>query len=280
MTFNTAQALDKRVSYSVILTFQALAVLFAILIAPVTGIGQAAQSQGKVIPKLMNGKPDLGGVWDRPRVADVTKDVKGCRYPELTLADGVGCSSKVSGEVSYTPWGLEQWKQWKVDQYDYTAHCLPKGYTRSLQMAMYPVEILHTPTRLAILMEADFNFKVIPTDGRKHSPDYDASWLGESVGRYEGETLVVDTTGFNGQTWIDASEHLSSDQLHVVQRFRLIDANHLEYEVTFEDPKMYTKPFKNTQIWVRMKPSVELLEFVCNENNKDLVEGLHPDTKK
>jgi len=129
-------------------------------------------------------------------------------------------------------------------------------------------------------MEADFNFKVIPTDGRKHSPDYDASWLGESVGRYEGETLVVDTTGFNGQTWIDASEHLSSDQLHVVQRFRLIDANHLEYEVTFEDPKMYTKPFKNTQIWVRMKPSVELLEFVCNENNKDLVEGLHPDTKK
>jgi hypothetical protein len=236
--------------------------------------------QAQNIPRLQNGKPDLSGTWDRPRVADVTKDVKGCRYPELTVTTTPGCSSKVSGELAYTDWGLQQWKEWKVDEYDYTAHCLPKGLTRSLQMSMYPIEIIQKPNRLALLLEADFNFKVIPTDGRKHPDDLEPSWLGHSIGSYEGDTLVVDTIGFNGKTWIDATEHLSSEELHVVQRFRLVDVNHLEYDVTFEDPKMYKKPFKNTQIWVRMKPSVELMEFVCMENNKDILEGLHPDIKK
>jgi hypothetical protein len=245
--------------------------------AAVAGVTTA---QGQAIPRMQNGKPDLSGVWDRPRVADVTKDVKGCRYPELSIVRAADCSNKVSGELAYTDWGLAQLKAWKVDEYDYTAHCLPKGYTRALQMAMYPIEIIQNPSRLAILLEADFSFKVIHTDGRKHPSDLESSWLGHSVGSYDGDTLVVDTLGFNGKTWIDATEHLSSEELQLVQRFRLIDANHLEYEVTFTDPKMYKKPFKNTQVWVRMKPEVELLEFVCNENNKDIQEGLHPDTKK
>ena len=78
---------------------------------------------------------------------------------------------------------------------------------------------------------------------------------------------------FNGKTWIDTAEHPSSDALHVTERLRYIDANHLEYEVTWDDPKTYTKPFKNTRIYVRMKPGEELMEWWCMENNKDLLEG-------
>ena len=97
--------------------------------------------------------------------------------------------------------------------------------------------------------------------------------MGNSVGRYDGDTLVIDTIGFNGKTWLDTAEHVSSDALHVVERIRFIDVDHLEYEITFNDPKIYAKPFKNTRVFVRMRPGDELMEWWCMENNKDLLEG-------
>jgi hypothetical protein len=102
--------------------------------------------------------------------------------------------------------------------------------------------------------------------------------MGVSVGRYEGDTLVIETAGFNGKTWLDTAEHPHSEQLRVTERLRHIDADHLEYEVTWTDPKTYTKPFKNTRVWARMRPGDELMEWWCMENNKDLLEGLLTDT--
>jgi hypothetical protein len=217
------------------------------------------------IPRLANGKPDLSGVWDKPRVTDVTRSSNGCGSGATT----VGCKQTGSGELSYTPAGLAQWKG---ERFDYAARCLPWGYTRAMQTA-YPVEFVHTPQRLAILFESNNVFHVVPTDGRNHPKELEPSWMGNSVGKYEGDTLVIDTIGFNGKTWIDTGEHPSSDALHVIERIRLIDATHLEYEVTWDDPKTYTKPFKNTRIFVRMKPGEELMEWWCMENNKDLLEG-------
>jgi hypothetical protein len=97
--------------------------------------------------------------------------------------------------------------------------------------------------------------------------------MGHSVGHYDGDTLVIDTTGFNGKTWIDTAEHPSSEQLRVTERIHYIDPQHLSYEVTWEDPKTYTRPIKNTRVLARMKPGDELMEYWCMENNKDLLEG-------
>jgi hypothetical protein len=217
------------------------------------------------IPRLTNGKPDFNGVWDHPRVADVTRSSNAC------AATATGCSQQGAGELPFTEWGLAQWKDVQ-HRFDYSAHCLPWGYTRAWQVE-YPVEIMQTPNRLALLFESNNIFHVIFTDGRGHPKDLDPSWMGHSVGTWEGDTLVVDTIGFNGRTWIDTAEHPSSDQLHVVERIHFIDRQHLGYEVTWEDPKTYTKPIKNTRVLARMKPGEELMEYWCMENNKDLLEG-------
>jgi hypothetical protein len=233
--------------------------------AAVAAVLACASAAAQNIPRLADGKPDFNGIWDRPRVNDVTRSSNECGSGLPTK----GCSQKGSGELSYTAWGKEQWSG---ARFDYAARCLPWGYTRAMQTA-YPIEIMQTPKRLAYLFESNNVFHVVPTDGRKLPQNPDPSWLGYSVGRYEGDTLVIETTGFNGKTWIDTAEHPSSDQLHVTERLRLIDADHVEYVVIWNDPKTYTKPVQNTRVWTRMKPGEELMEWWCMENNKDLLEG-------
>jgi len=245
--------------------FFALAAAAAMGLMPVPAHGQSASGKAQDIPRLSNGKPDFNGVWDHPRVADVTKSSTAC------AAGSHGCSQQGSGELPYTEWGQAQWKD-VAHRFDYSAHCLPWGYSRAWQVE-YPVEIVQTPRRLALLFESNNIFHVVSTDGRDHPQNLDPTWMGNSVGKYEGDTLVIDTTGFNGKTWIDTAEHPSSDALHVVERMHYTDPQHLAYEITWEDPKTYTKPIKNTRVLTRMKPGEELMEYWCMENNKDLLEG-------
>jgi hypothetical protein len=158
-------------------------------------------------------------------------------------------------------------------KFDYGVHCLPWGYVRSWGTP-YPAELVQKPEKLAILFEQNNMFHVVPTDGRDHPKSLYPTWLGDSVGHWEGDTLVVDTTGFNGQTWLDTEpERLTSDALHVIERFSRPDYNHIQYEITADDPKMYTKPWKNTRVFVLMQPGQELLEYSCEENNKEITEG-------
>lgn len=243
----------------------ALAGLLAFAPAPAAAQSVAAKGQPSTdIPRLPDGKPNFNGVWDRPRVSDITKNGNACG------SGSRGCKQEGSGELSYTASGLEQWKD--QHKFDYSAYCQPWGYTRAWQTE-YPVELLQTPERLAILWESNNVFHVVPTDGRDHPKNMEPSWMGNSIGRYEGDTLVIDTIGFNGKTWIDTAEHPSSDALHVIERIHYIDPQHLSYEVTWEDPKTYTKPIKNTRIFTRMKKGDELMEWWCMENNKDLLDG-------
>jgi hypothetical protein len=230
---------------------------------PLPALSQPAKAPD--IPRLSNGKPDFNGVWDHPRVFDVTKSGNAC------AAGAHGCSQHGSGELSYTEWGLAQWKD-VAHRFDYSAHCLPWGYARAWQVE-YPAEIVQTPQRMAILFESNNIFHVVATDGRDHPKDVEPTWMGNSVGKYEGDTLVIDTIGFNGKTWIDTAEHPSSDALHMIERIHYTDPQHLSYEVTWEDSKTYTKPIKNTRVLARMKPGEELMEYWCMENNKDLLEG-------
>jgi hypothetical protein len=241
----------------------ATAVLLALSLAPAPAIGQSA-SPAPGIPRLANGKPDFSGVWARPRVADITRDGRGCGSGEQE------CTQKGSGELPFTPLGAQMDK---APKFDYTAFCLPWGYTRAMQTE-YPVEILQTPKRFAYLFESNNIFHVVPTDGRQLPKELDPKWMGTSVGRYDGDTLVIDTRGFNGRITLDVGgEHPTSDAMHIVERLRYTDANHVAYELTIDDPKVYTKPVTNIRTWVRMKPDEELMEYFCMENNKDLLDG-------
>jgi hypothetical protein len=138
----------------------------------------------------------------------------------------------------------------------------------------YPVEIIQTPKRFVYLFESNNIFHVVPTDGRQLPKELDLKWMGTSVGRYEGDTLVIDTRGFNGRITLDVGgEHPTSDAMHIVERLRYTDANHITYELTIDDPKVYTRPITNIRTWVRMKPGEELMEYWCMENNKYLLDG-------
>jgi hypothetical protein len=211
----------------------------------------AASAPSEPIPRTADGKPDLTGVWDIPYVPDMSRGI---------------------GPLPYTAWGETDFKSYDPAKFDYTAHCLPAGLTRQMNTPM-PLEIFQSPKRVAILFEAWNTFVIIPTDGRDHPKDPDPTWMGNSVGHWEGDTLVVDSIGFNDKTRLDTLGHPHSDQLHVIQRFSRADATHLAYEVTVDDPKAYTKPWTNVRKFT-LKPKWELMEYSCEENNKEITEHL------
>lgn len=236
------------------------AVAACLFLASAPAIGQSSD-----IPRLSDGKPDFNGVWDHPRVADVTKSGAGCGN------GATGCKQEGSGELAFTPEGLAKWND--PARYDYTARCLPYGYMRGWGSSA-PIQIFQTPARLAFLFEIGSTYQVVFTDGRDHPRNLDPTWFGHSTGRYEGDALVIETVGFNEKTYLDTAEHPHSDQLRVTDRLKYIDRDHVLQEVTYEDPKTYLQPIKNTRVLARMKPGQELIEYVCMENNKELFEGL------
>src|SRR5579863_5804366 len=140
-----------------------------------------AQGQAPAIPRMSNGQPDFNGVWDHPRVEDVTKSKTGCGNGTA------GCKQEGAGELSYTAEGLAKWKD--TSRYDYTARCLPYGYLRGWNSSA-PIEILQSSDRLAVFFEIGSDFHIIPTDGRSHPKDQETNWGGNSVGRFEGDTLI------------------------------------------------------------------------------------------
>jgi hypothetical protein len=217
-----------------------------------------AKAQNQAIPRMADGHPDFQGVWQHPYVSDMTKDA---------------ANQKGAGELPFTPEGAANWKNYDPANFDYTGHCLPFGILRSMNVGGYPIQIMQNSKYLAFLFEQSTWFDIVYMDGRAHPADLNPTWFGHSVGKWEGDTLVVDTVGFNGRTRLDTIGHPHSDAMHVIQRFTYTDSEHLTYEVTIDDPKTYTKPWKNTRTFWRMKPGEELIEYSCEENNRDFTEG-------
>ena len=225
--------------------------------------GAAAEAPPGSVPRTADGKPSFSGVWEIPYVPDMAKN--GRAAPGATPAQ-IG-----PGALSFTAWGEQDFKNYDATKFDYTAHCLPAGWTRQMNTPM-PIEIMQEPNRIAILFEAWQTFKVIPTDGRDHPKNVDATWMGHSVGKWDGDTLVIDTVGFNEKTRLDTVGHPHSDQMRVVERLSRADATHLAYEVTVIDPKAYSQPFTNKRVFT-LRPEWELMEYSCEENNKEVNEG-------
>jgi hypothetical protein len=220
---------------------------------PGGGKGKAPAYQPPEGPAPMTawGKPDLNGVWQRPYVPDMER--------------GAG------GTLPYTEWGKQQWDSYDpAKDGDYTGACLPFGHMRSMN-SPDPIQIMQTPDHLSFLYEQNSWFKVLPIDGRARKKKV-ATWFGDSIGHWEGDTLVIETTNFNGLTRLDTNGHPHSDQLSLHETFQRTDAGHIAYEVTVTDPKTYTRPWKNTRTFT-LRTDWEIQEYSCEENNKGLIEG-------
>lgn len=192
------------------------------------------------------GPPDLNGVWSAPFTPDISK-VLGHQPP-------------------FTEYGAARFaKEDEID--DPLTKCLPIGPARGIQAGIMPFQIVQTPAVFTILFENQHTFRIIHTDGRSHPKDLDPTWFGDSIGKWDGDTLVVDTVGLDDRTWLDTAGHEHSDQLHLVERFQRVDGNTIKWTVTFEDPKYFTEPWSVTLPITRQ--NTEIMSYSCEENEKD-----------
>jgi hypothetical protein len=226
---------------------------------PTAGVPRAADGKPNLTapaPRTTDGKPDFSGVW-------IAEDQKYF----MNLATGLKRE-----DVALQPWAAELQKQ-RVDRDhadDPLAKCLPHGVPRINTNGLFPFKIIQTPGLVVILYEQMYLFRQVFMDGRKVANDANPSWLGYSTGQWDGDTLVVETSGFNDKTWLDtAMGHPATEALHVTERFRRTDFGHLELQATIDDPKAYTKPWTTTTQKMHLLLDTDILEFICNENEKD-----------
>ncbi len=197
------------------------------------------------VPKTREGKPDLTGIW---RAADG-------KYLQNIAADGV--------QVPFQPWAEALYKERQAN----FGRCLPHGVPDSFLVTATPFKIVQTPFVTVVLLENQGHFRQIFTDGRGFPKDTPPTWMGYSIGKWEGDTFVVDSIGFNDQTYIDDGGHPHTEAYHSTERFHRRDFGHMDYEITIDDPKAYTRPWKVTMPF-ELFPDNELMESVC-ENEKD-----------
>ncbi len=189
-------------------------------------------------PRTPDGKPDLSGVWYAQRTVD-------------------------PGTPDPLPWAdaLQRERAANNSKDAPGAHCLPRGMTNA--GALFPFKLVQTPTLLVMLFEDDTpSHRQVFLDGRGHPPDPNPSWFGHSIGRWEGDTLVVDTVGFNDESWLDSIGHPHTEKLHVVERMHRVDLGHLEIELTIEDTATYGKPWVIKRV-ADLDTKDEIGEYVC-----------------
>jgi hypothetical protein len=209
--------------------------------------------------------PDITGVWRRSRVPPDNAR-------QYTFAEMVG----YIGEIPpMTPWATAKFKAAKPNagpngvpwskSNDPQAQCFPPGVPRVYSTRVgSPFEIMQIPGRVIMFFEYDHLVRQIFTDGRQHPQDLIPSWMGDSIGRWEGDTLVADTVGFNDKTWLDAVGHPHSEALHLVERIRRVSHDAMNIDMTFDDPMAYTKPWVAHTIF-ELKPDWNIGEVVCED---------------
>ena len=233
---------------------------------PIAGIPRTADGKPNLsapAPKTADGKPDLSGIWD----AGEQSSLYG---PYTTHFMDLAVDLK-PGEAPFQPWAkaLSQQRQDNQHKDDPLARCMPPGVPRINTLG--PFKIVQTPQLVIVLYETTSNstFRQIFMDGRPLPKDPQPTWLGYSVGTWEGNVLKVDTIGFTDRGWIDTGMgHPQTEALHVIERFRRTDFGHMEIAMTIDDSKAYTKPW-TANMKVHLLPDTDLLETTC-ENSKGL----------
>ena len=268
-----------------------------------SGGGRGPSGPPQPTPRLADGTPNLGrvpgekGVWNVPYITNMGERIieedgktyvekhpptfgRGRGRGDAPLGGGEGTAggggrggAKSEPQVPFQPWAaaVYNYNSANNSKYDPEGYCLPPGGPR-MMATPYPMEIIQLPEQKRIIMifeGATHIWREIYMDGRPHpqGDDLNPTYLGHSVGRWEGETLVVDVVGFNEQTWMDYFGHPHTDMLHVIEKFSRPNKGTLAYEATFDDPGAYTRPF--TVRWtINWNANGELTEYICQENNK------------
>jgi hypothetical protein len=198
------------------------------------------------VPKTRDGKPDLSGIWQ--------------------VATGKSLSNLAvdGGEAPLQPGGAALYKERQAYEGKDrpSGRCLPRGVPSSMLVRGRPWKLVQTPGVVLILFDESIHYRQIFTDGRGFPEDRIPTWFGYSIGKWEGATLVVETIGITDDTWLDDGGHPHSDALHVTERFRRRTVGAMDIEITVDDPKIYTKPWRVT-VGFELVPDTELTEHVC-----------------
>jgi hypothetical protein len=253
--------------------------LMVIAAAAVAALFAPAVPPGYKAPRTADGKPDLNGIWQA--IGSAHWDIEGHPARAGTIV-ALGAAGAVpaglgvveGGAIPYQPWAAEKKKENQKNwlSADPEIKCYMPGVPRATYMP-FPFQLVQTPKHILITYEFAAASRIVHID----RPDFESpidTWMGHSRGRWEGETLVVDVTSFNGQTWFDRAGNFHSDALHVVERYTATSPDALLYEVTIEDPKVFTRPWKmNMPIYRRLEKNIQLLEFKCVEFVEELIYG-------
>ncbi len=202
-------------------------------------------------PKTSDGKPDLSGIW---RLGND-------RYRRNLAADGT--------RVPFQPWAAALFKERQGGQgkSNPSGRCLPRGVPAVMLVRDNPWKIVQTPGAILILFDESLHYRQILADGRAFPEDPTPTWLGYSIGKWEGDTLVAETMGFNEETWLDEIGHPHSDAVHVVERFRRRTVGTMDIQITIDDPKAYTRPW-GASVRFELLPDTDLDEHLCAVQSK------------
>jgi hypothetical protein len=238
----------------------------------------ASQSSASGGIRTLDGKPDLNGIWQAANTANWDIQDHAARMwavPQLGAAFSVPGGKGVveGGEIPYLPEAAAKKKQngenWLTE--DPEIKCYMPGVPRATYMP-HPFQIFQSGETILIAYEFANATRTIAMNSDKTSPG--DTWMGWSTGKWEGNTLVVDVTSFNDQTWFDRAGNFHSDALHVVERYTPVSADVLDYEVTIEDPKVYSRPWKmRMPLYRRVEKDAQLYEYNCVEFTEELLYG-------
>jgi hypothetical protein len=219
----------------------------------------AAPAAGQPMPRTADGRPDLSGIWQAINAAgaDILPHHAGSGVPAgLGVVEG--------NEIPYTPGAAARQRENYANRatLDPVGKCFLPGVPRATYMG-FPFQIVQTPNQVTILYEYAHAVRNVFMNS-PHPKGPIEWWMGDSRGRWEGDTLVVDVVHFNDQTWFDGAGNHHSEALHVVERYTPIDRDHLTYEVTIEDPKVFTRPWKMSMpLYRRIDRNMQILEYEC-----------------
>jgi hypothetical protein len=228
----------------------------------------AAQAPTAPLPRQPNGRPDLQGLW--------IKSAGGFRGLFIGSLDGTNFANRggppPAPRFEYTPWAAaEQQDRERRGYEDPEPHCHLPGVPRALDQpgGLYPVQIVQDENYVALLHEAMHDVRIIPTDNSEHPRRYWA-WDGDSRARWEGDTLVVDVSNFNGRAWLDMQGNFVDENEHVLERFTLMDVDTILYEATITDPTVFVKPVEMRFTLKRVPAEQQILEYSCLEGERSL----------
>ena len=244
-----------------------VAASISVLAAPL--VAQTPANE-RPIPRLANGRPDLSGIFVATGALLLLEGEEA--LAEARAADlAAGRPPGNSGEAPpYRPEAEAQRQRFLARRGidDPMARCLLTGVPR-IKFRPLPFEIVQLPDRVVMLYEIHHAFRIIPTDGRPHPADAEPSYLGDSVGHWEGDTLVVDVTDFNDKTWLTGVGSIHTEALRVTERYTRDSYDTIRYEVTMDDPAVLTRAWRVTETF-RLRPNERIREYECIESNEDL----------